>query len=266
MALQSLLLTADQSMLRQLGSVLHDLGIGVEICHRAVQASECLRRSHFDVAVLDCDASGVEEVITRLRAATSSPNAPLFLIGPANCSSEAAFAGKADHLLARAAGLEETWRALRSARRQMESSMFRYYRVRTDVAALLQYSGGRTVEAHARDVAQSGVGLQAPVALRCGEALGMRLELPACREVIEAQAEVVWSNEKGNAGLRFLVLPAECRSALEAWVGKGLEAREFAFVFAGAGQASLSALSPAGGPASKTDDFSARLARSPGIS
>ena len=266
MALQSLLLTADQRMLHQLGSVLHDLGIGVEICHRAAQASECLRRSHFDVAVLDCDASGVEEVIMRLRAAASSRSAPLFLIGPADRSSEAAFARQADYLLARPMELEETWRALRNARRQMESSMFRYYRVRTDTAALLQYSGGRTVEAHTHDVAQSGVGLQAPVALRRGEALRVRLELPACREVIDAQAEVVWSNEKGNAGLRFLVLAGECRSALEAWVGKGLEAREFAFVFTGTGQASRPALIPATGQASENYDFSGRLARSPGIS
>ena len=126
MALQSLLLTADQRMLRQLGSVLHDLGIGVEICHRAVQASECLRRSHFDAAVLDCDASGVQEVITRLRAAASSRNAPLFLIGPTDRSSEATFAHQADYVLPRPMGLEETWRALRSARRQMESSLLRY--------------------------------------------------------------------------------------------------------------------------------------------
>lgn len=159
MALQSLLLTADQQVLHQLRSVLRDLGIGVEICNRAAQATECLRRKHFDVAVLDCDAPGVEEVIGQLRTAASSRSAPLFLVGPADSPAEAPFAGQADHVLPRPLALEQTWRALRRARQQMEFTMFRYCRVRIDAAALLLCSGGRTVEARTREVGQGGVGL-----------------------------------------------------------------------------------------------------------
>jgi hypothetical protein len=147
MALQSLLLTTDQQVLHRLRSVLRDLGIGVEICHRAAQATECLRRRHFDVAVLDCDAPGVEEVIGQLRTAPGSRNAPLFLIGPTDSPAQAPFAGQADHVLPRPLPLEQTWRALRHARQRMEFTMFRYCRVRIDAAALLRCSGGRTVEA-----------------------------------------------------------------------------------------------------------------------
>ena len=146
--------------------------------------------------------------------------------------------------------------------------MFRYFRVRIDAAVLLLCPGDRRVEAHTRDVAQSGVGLQAPVALQRGEALGMRLELPSCPEVIEARAEVVWNNQEGDAGLRFVVLAAECRSALEGWIGKGLEAREFAFVFNGTRQLSRPVLIPAAEPvsAARCSDFPSRLARPSGIS
>jgi hypothetical protein len=242
-------LTTDQQALHQLRSVLRDLGIGVEICHRAAQASECLRRRHFDVAVLDCDAPGVEEVIAQLRTAASSRSAPLFLIGPAESSAEAPFAGQADHVLSRPLSLEQTWRALRHAHQRMELTMFRYYRVRIDAAAFLQCSGGKTAEARTRDVAHSGVGLQASIALRRGDKLGVRLDLPGCR-VIEAQAEVVWKNEKGKAGLRFLALADECRSALEAWIARGLGEREFAFVFNGSRQMPRQVLIPAAGPVS----------------
>jgi len=248
MALQSLLLTTDQQVRHQLRSVLRDLGIGVEVCHRAAQANECLRRQHFDLAVLDCEVPGVEEVIGEFRTAASSRGAPLFLIDPGD-SSAAAFLGHADYLLSRPLALEQTWRALRTARQQMEFTMFRYFRVRIDVAALLLCSGGTTVETRTRDVGQGGVALQTPIPLRRGETLGVQLDLPGCREVIEAQAEVVWADENGTAGLRFIMLADECRSALEAWIAKGLGEREFAFVFSGTREMPAPSLVPMAEPA-----------------
>lgn len=233
MALQSLLLTTDPEALRQLRSVLRDLGIGVEVCQRAAQASECLRRRHFDVAVLDSETAQAESVIAQLRAAPSSRSAPLFLIGPTDASSPAPFASQADYLLSRPLTLEQTWRALRGARQQMESTMLRYFRARIDAPALLLRSDGSTVEGRTRDVGQGGAGIQAAVALCRGEILVVRLELPGCREAVQAQAEVVWAGHKGKAGLRFLLLEDPCRSALEAWIARGLGQREFAFVFSG---------------------------------
>ena len=233
MALQSLLLTTDPEALRQLRSVLRDLGIGVEVCQRAAQASKCLRRRHFDVAVLDSDAPHAETVIDQLRAAPSSRSAVLFLIGPADRSSPAPFTNQADHMLSRPLALEQTWRALRGARPQMESTMLRYFRVRLNAPAVLLRSDGSTVQARTCNVGQSGAGIQAPVALERGETLTLRLELPGCGEAVQAQAEVVWTDHKGKAGVRFLLLEDTCRSALEAWIAGRLGEREFAFVFTG---------------------------------
>jgi len=244
MALQSLVLTSDQYVLHQLRSVLRDLGIGVEICQRAEQASECLRRRHFDVAILDCDASGAEDVIGQLRTAASSRGAPLFLIGRADRAPETPVGAQADHLLVRPLSLEGTWRALRGARQQMEFTMFRYFRVRLEARALLLRSDGRMVHAQSPNVGVGGVGLHVPLPLQRGETLGLQLELPGCREAIETQGEVVWINEKGKAGLRFITLTAECRSALEAWIAKRLEDREFAFVFNGTRQTLRPVLMP----------------------
>jgi CheY-like chemotaxis protein len=230
MALQSLLLTDDSEARRQVRTVLRDLGIGVEICARAAQASDCLRRRHFDVAILDSDAPGAGDVIGQLRTAPSSRAAPLFLIGPAS-GSAASLAGQAEFVLARPLTLEETWRTLRGARQQMESAMLGYFRVRTDISVLLLRSDGSTVEGRVNDVAQGGLGLQAPTALCREEIFNVRLELPGCRQVIEGPVEVVWADPKGKAGLRFLNLEEKYRSALEAWIAEGLGQREFAFVF-----------------------------------
>jgi len=234
MALQSLLFTADQYVVHHLRSVLRDLGIGTEVCSQAEQAGECLRSRHFDLAILDCDAAGVDDVIGQLRTAPSSRGAPMFLIGPADRSAQTSLGEQASQVLSRPLSLEQTWRTLRSARQQMEFTRFRYFRVWVEADALLLCSEARRVHARARNVGATGVGLQVPVPLGIGEMLGLRLELPGCAHAIESQAEVVWSNAKGDAGLRFTLLADDCRSALEAWIAKRLEDREFAFVFNGA--------------------------------
>jgi len=248
MALQALLLTADEQVRDQLRSVLRDLGIGVEIYDRSAEAAERLRRKHFDVAVLDCDIPETADLIGQLRNSPSSSSAPLFLVGPADRSSEAFFAAQCDYLLQRPLTLEQTWRMLRSARRQMGFTMFRYFRVRIDAPALVLSSDGSTVEARTRDVGQNGVGLQAPLGLQRGQALGVRLDLPGC--LIEGQAEVVWADDTGRAGLRFTAMSDECRSALEAWIARGMGEREFAFVFKSAQRIPTPALIPAPEPVS----------------
>jgi len=230
MALQSLLLTNDSEARRQVRTVLRDLGIGVEICERAAQASESLRRKHFDVAILDSDAPGAAQVIGHLRSAPSSRGAPLFLIGPANGSAPAQ-GEQAQFVLARPLTLEETWRTLRGARQQMEAAMLGYFRVRTDISVLLLRTDGSTVAGRVSDVAQGGLGLHASTPLSREETFGVRLELPGCALVIEGRVEVVWANSKGKAGLRFIDLEEKRRTALEAWIAEGLGQREFAFVF-----------------------------------
>ena len=233
MTLQSLLFTADQYVVHHLRSVLRDLGIGTEVCPQAERAGECLRSRHFDLAILDCDAAGVDDVIGQLRTAPSSRGAPTFLIGPADRSAQTPLGEQASQILTRPLSLEQTWRALRSARQQMEFTRFRYFRVGVETDALLLRSEARRVHARARNVGVTGAGLLVPVPLGSGEMLGLRLELPGCAHAIESQAEVVWSSGKGEAGLRFTLLADDCRAALEAWIAKRLEDREFAFVFNG---------------------------------
>ena len=109
--------------------------------------------------------------------------------------------------------------------------MLGYFRVRTDISVLLLRSDGSTVAGRVNDVAQGGLGLQAPTVLCREETFNVRLELPGCRQVIEGPVEVVWADPKGKAGLRFLNLEEKYRSALEAWIAEGLGQREFAFVF-----------------------------------
>ena len=121
--------------------------------------------------------------------------------------------------------------------------------MRRCVEALLLRSDGSTAKGRARDIGQGGIGLQAPIALCRGEILHVRLELPGCGDEVEAQAEVVWADPEGKAGVRFLLLEDKYRSALGTWIAQGLGEREFAFVFSSTRELPRPVLAAAAEPA-----------------
>ena len=110
--------------------------------------------------------------------------------------------------------------------------MFRYFRVAVEVEAILLYSDGRTERALTRNVAAGGIGLRFLAPLQREKLWDCTSSSPNVAKRSKPRRK--WRGAMlGDAGLRFVVLAAECRSALEAWIGKVLEEREFAFVFSG---------------------------------
>jgi hypothetical protein len=45
-------------------------------------------------------------------------------------------------------------------------------------------------------------------------------ELPGAKSELKAQAEVVWQDESGNIGVRFVKVPAQQQRALDLWLAQ----------------------------------------------
>ena len=69
-----------------------------------------------------------------------------------------------------------------------------------------------------RDLSVDGLGIQAVGRLHPGQAVLARFDLLNPRTRIEASAEVVWSNDSGQAGLRFTECPERTRRSLKDWI------------------------------------------------
>jgi hypothetical protein len=69
-----------------------------------------------------------------------------------------------------------------------------------------------------RDISIDGLGIQAVGRLHPGQAVLARFDLLNPRARIEASAEVVWSNDSGQAGLRFTGFPDRTRRSLKDWI------------------------------------------------
>jgi hypothetical protein len=69
-----------------------------------------------------------------------------------------------------------------------------------------------------RDLSVDGLGIQAVGRLHPGQAVLARFDLLSPRTRIETSAEVVWSNDSGQAGLRFTECPERTRRSLRDWI------------------------------------------------
>src|SRR5512141_1604685 len=81
MALQSLLLSRDDDVIRVLRRVLNDLEIEVEVCTLPDKAAEQLKLKKWDAIIIDCDdVHGAVDVLRTLRQLPSNKTSTAFAI------------------------------------------------------------------------------------------------------------------------------------------------------------------------------------------
>lgn len=236
MALQSLVLCNDQEVLRQIRTILHDLGIGVNLCASAQDATRNLAQQKYELAVVDCKAGGTPEVLRSLRQSGANGAAVACLIGPDPQDLDSARDLGTDLVIPRPFALEQAWRSLRTARSLMEGEQRRYFRAPVSVPTRLVLADGREFAAKTRNLSLRGLALEAPIHLRAGDAVGLEFTLPGQSRAIEAEADIVWADDSGHAGMRLAQLAPGCIQPLESWINDRCHEHEFAFVGRG-GQA-----------------------------
>ncbi len=69
-----------------------------------------------------------------------------------------------------------------------------------------------------RNINHEGIAVQAVAAVRAGQHLRLRFELPHPRLRIETRGEVVWSSPTGQCGIRFVDLHSRMRRRVDEWI------------------------------------------------
>lgn len=69
-----------------------------------------------------------------------------------------------------------------------------------------------------RNLTHEGIAVQAVAAVRTGQHLRLRFELPHPRLRIEARGEVMWSVPTGQCGIRFVDLSPKMRRRVDEWI------------------------------------------------
>jgi DNA-binding response OmpR family regulator len=224
MTLDSLLLSQDPELVRVIRPTLEKLSIDVEICHEARAGADILVSEKFDAVIVDCDdLKGGLGVLQGLRATPSNKNSVAFaILNGKKTTTQEAFSMGANFVLQKPISTLNASRCFHAALNFMVRERRRYFRhpVKMQVKILL---GEKSVNATSTNISESGIALMLHQALPKGAVPRLQFTLPEIASKFDLEAEVVWADVKGRAGLRFHQVPKTLQEQLESWLDERLE-------------------------------------------
>jgi len=211
-------------LVRVIRPTLEKLSIDVEICHEARVGADILISNKFDAVVVDCDdLNGGLQILQGLRQTPSNKNSVAFaILNGKKTTTKDAFGFGANFVLQKPISALNASRCFHAALNFMVKERRRYFRhpVKMQVQILLT---DQLVKATSTNISESGIALMLREALPKGATPRLRFTLPETTLKLELEAEVVWADVKGRAGLRFHNVPASSLANLEKWLDERLE-------------------------------------------
>lgn len=225
MLLDSLLLSQDAQLVRVIRPTLEKLSIDVEVCNEARKAVDILLSEKFDAVIVDCDdLQGGLGVLQGLRNTPSNKNSVTFaILNGHRTTTQEVFGMGANFVLQKPISMLNASRCFNAALNFMVKERRRYFRhpVKMPVQILLE---NKSLNATSTNISESGIALMLREALPKGVTPRLLFTLPTTGLKFDIQAEVVWADVKGRAGLRFQEIPNNLQQHLETWLDEQLEA------------------------------------------
>ena len=225
MTLDSLLLSQDPELVRVIRPTLEKLSIEVEICHEARKAANILISEKFDAVIVDCDdLQGGLGVLQGLRATPSNKNSVTFaILNGHRTTTQEAFGMGANFVLQKPISALNATRCFNAALNFMLKERRRYFRHPVKMQVRIVLDDKKNVHATSTNISESGIALMLREALPKGATPRLLFALPDTQLKFDMEAEVVWADVKGRAGLRFREVPQESQKHLESWLDEQLE-------------------------------------------
>ena len=224
MTLDSLLLSQDPELVRIIRPTLEKLAIDVEICHEARAAADILISEKFDAVIVDCDdLKGGLGILQGLRSTPSNKNSVTFaILNGRRTTTQEAFGMGANFVLQKPISSLNASRCFHAALNFMVKERRRYFRhpVKMQVKIVL---GDKIVKATSTNISESGIAIMLREAMPKGAVPRLQFSLPELATKFDLEAEVVWADVKGRAGLRFHNVPVSSQQLLESWLNERLE-------------------------------------------
>jgi CheY-like chemotaxis protein len=224
MTLDSLLLSQDPELVRVIRPTLEKLSIDVEICHEARAGADILISDKYDAVIVDCDdLSGGLALLQGLRNTPSNKNSVAFaILNGKRTTTKEAFEFGANFVLQKPISALNASRCFHAALNFMVKERRRYFRHPLTMPVQIVL-GNQVVKATSTNISESGIAIVLREALPKGATPLLQFSLPESTRKLELEAEVVWADFKGRAGLRFHNVSTDSQDVLERWLDERLE-------------------------------------------
>jgi CheY-like chemotaxis protein len=219
MGLRSLLLCADEKVVRLVRRALSDLDIDVEHCDDADAAVRRLTRRRFEAVIVDCEDHFVAgRVFASVRSAPCNKQAIAVALIGEHADIRSVFTVGAHFVLYKPFSAERAKSSFRAARALMKCERRRNTRVAVEIAVNLSGLGKAAQRIVTSDLSEGGLAVQLPRRAKQKGPLRVKFSLPGTDHVVDCAAEIAWENPGLHTGIRFVDLTREQRTDLKSWI------------------------------------------------
>ena len=217
MTLSSMVVSQDWQEISVLECILGSLHIGVDIQSEPEHAWAKLSTSKIDALIVDRDLTGTDNFLRHLQQHRNAGSTlPLIIVG-----------GSRGHNLADASAVftfekpisvEQAVHTLSAARTLILDGRLRYHRQVLDLPISLTYGPKKKMEAQLVNLSQGGMGIHLDTPVEMRGPVQILFELPGARRAVKAAGEIAWTDQRGNAGIRFVEISQRLRRDLQLWL------------------------------------------------
>ena len=224
--LHSLLLCADDKVVRVLRRVLSEMEIALEHCSEADSAVQRLTRQRFEAVIVDCTEPEIaSKVLKGTRSAPANRRAITVAIldgqtaGDTQTALKRAFSMGSHFVLFKPISLERTRASFRAVRALMKRERRRHVRIPIELPVEIQ-GDGTPLTVTTADVGENGMAVKSKNR-KLPTSFQVRFTLPGSGITVETRSEVAW--EGGQLlGLRFCDISPEAHEQLTQWISRQL--------------------------------------------
>jgi PilZ domain len=220
MTLSSMVVSRDWQEVSVLECILGGLQIDVEVESKPERAQAKLAKSKVDALIVDCDLSGSDRFLRDLQRDSHFPvNTPLVVMSGPRDRHEIDATG-ALFRFEKPISVEQAVRTLSAARNLILDGRLRYHRQALDIPVSLNCGARKRVQAELVNLSQGGMGVHTDRELDAEKSIQVSFKLPGTRYTVKAQGEIAWTDRQGNAGIRFVDVPARLQKGLQIWLAQ----------------------------------------------
>jgi len=220
--LRSLLLSRDDDTVRILKRCFKDLDVDLEHFSETKVAVQKAAELRYDAIVVDDEVEDAKALLERVMELASCTKAVRIALAHPAAKMDSVFKIGTQVILYKPLSPERVRHGLRAVRNLMARERRRgAKRVHTMISARLspRQSRGTGKQVLIADLSESGAAINFEAGdLPTSSALNLDFALPGSPDRIHAIAELVWQDNQGVAGLRFLDMPSYARKQLCEWL------------------------------------------------
>jgi CheY-like chemotaxis protein len=223
MRFQALVLCDMLDSLEVLCSAMEKVSITRKICTEPEEARYLLDTGRFDAVFVDCDDMELGTAFLHsIRRSASNKHTVTFAILNGTEPAQA-FAYGATFVLQKPLKQDAIVKNLGTAQAFMLREQRRAFRHSLNAPVVITGATGKN-SFDALNLSATGIGIATTrKLLRQQELVSLWMRVPEIDTPIDGRAEVIWINEQGNAGLRFVEIEPLPRKKLEMWLNQHFE-------------------------------------------